>query len=82
MAATGRNITIDDVKALLGRAMIDGAFRQELLNDPAGTFTVLGLNHSDDSKAFFAALNEDSFKQAAINVEDRIGGRPVIAVWL
>ena len=82
MAATGRNIPIEDVKALLGRALIDSAFRQELLNDPAGTFTVLGLNQSEDSKAFFAALNEDSFKEAASKVEDRIGGRPVIALWL
>lgn len=82
MADTGRDITLDDVKDLLGRALIDSAFRSELLKDPAGTFTVLGLKQSEDSKAFFAALNEESFLEAATKVEDRIGGRPIIALWL
>lgn len=82
MPATARDITLDDVQEILGRALVDGEFRNQLLEDPAGTFTVLGLNMSEDSLNFFQALNDQTFLAAADTVESRLGGRPVIALWL
>ena len=82
MAETGRDITLEDVQKLLGRALVDATFRNELLTDGATVFSVLGLKMTQDSKNFFAALNDQTFLAAANSVENRLGGRPVIAAWL
>lgn len=82
MPQTGRDITLTDVQDLLGRAMVDADFRTQLLKDPEGTFVILGIKMSDASMNFFKALNDESFLQAADKVDQRLGGRPIIAVWL
>lgn len=82
MASTLKKVTLDDVKALLGRALLDSEFRKKLLTDPDSTLVVLGYESSTDSGNFFRALNSTSFKAAADEVENRLGGRPVVAAWL
>lgn len=82
MASTLKKITLDDVKALLGRALVDTDFRTKLITDPASTLVILGFDSSQDSVNFFGALNSNTFKAAATEVENRLGGRPVVAAWL
>lgn len=82
MAQAGKELDIEAVKDILGRALVDANFRRELLTDPATTIDILGYKQTDDSGRFFEALNNDSFKQVAQETEDRLGGRPVIAAWL
>lgn len=81
MAGISRDITIQDVQDLLGRALVDSDFRRELLSDPEGTFTVLGMKMTTDSMNFFRALNDATFLAAADSVENRLGGRPVVGLW-
>lgn len=82
MPAIGKELDLIAVQDILGRALVDSKFREELLNDPATTIEILGYTQSDDSLRFFEALNNNVFKQAAQETEDRLGGRPVIALWL
>ncbi|MBP2236307.1 hypothetical protein J2Z31_002821 [Sinorhizobium kostiense] len=82
MPATARDITLEDVQEILGRALVDAEFREALLKDPEAAFMVLGLNMSQDSINFFRALNDQTFLAAANTVENRLGGRPVIGAWL
>lgn len=82
MTAILRAMTLDDVKDVLGRALIDGDFRQNLLNDPSEVLSVLGFQASQDSLNFFKALDSASFKGAAADIDNRLGGRPIIAAWL
>lgn len=82
MPGTGRDITLEDVQEILGRALVDTEFRRKLLADPDGTFTILGLEMTADSVNFFRALNDQTFLAAADAVESRLGGRPVIGLWL
>ncbi|NCS07917.1 MAG: hypothetical protein GPJ07_15725 [Microcystis aeruginosa G13-07] len=82
MPSIGKQLDLEGVQDILGRALIDFKFREELLTDPATTLQILGYSQSDDSLRFFQALNNNVFKQAAQETEDRVGGRPVIAVWL
>lgn len=82
MAETGRDITLEDVEKLLGRALVDSKFRSELMNNGATVFAVLGLRMSADSKNFFAALTDQTFLAAANSVENRLGNRGVVGAWL
>lgn len=82
MASTARPLELDDVQKILGRALVDATFRNELLNDTETVFVALGLDQSEESLNFFKALNENSFLEAADQIENRLGGRPVIAAWL
>lgn len=82
MSSTGRNITLDDVQNILGRVLVDTDFRKEILKNPEGTFLTLGLTMSGDSMNFFKALNDQEFLTGAAAVEERLGGRPVVALWL
>jgi len=82
MAQTGKEITLEDVQELLGRALVDADFRNSLLNSPDATLRVLGFKMSADSQNFFRALKDDTFLAAAEQVQDRLGGRPIIAAWL
>lgn len=81
MAHIARDITIEDVQELLGRCLVDAEFRSALLKDPEATFTVLGLKMSPDSMNFFKTLNDATFLAAANSVENRLGGRPIAAIW-
>ena len=80
MAMILKKLTPNDVQDILGRAMLDSAFRAQLLTDPGQTIMIMGYEQSADSLAFFKALDSDTFKDAATDVENRLGGRPVIGV--
>jgi len=82
MATTLKKITLDDVRDILGRALLDSGFRDKLLADSAGTLLILGFESSNESLNFFKSLASDAFKGAAEEIENRLGGRPVIAAWL
>jgi hypothetical protein len=82
MAKIGKELDLEAVQDILGRALVDGKFREELLADPATTIEILGYKQTDDSGRFFQALNNDTFKQVAQETEDRLGGRAIIAAWL
>lgn len=82
MASTLKKLDLDEVRDIIGRALLDGEFRQKLIDDPAGVFLILGYEQSDESLAFFTHLVSNAFRDAAQEVEDRLGGRPIIAVWL
>ncbi len=82
MANVRRDIGLEDVQEILGRALVDSEFRGELLNEPESTLAILGFKMSQDSQNFFKALKDETFLAAAEQVESRLGGRPVIAAWL
>lgn len=82
MPATAKDITLEDVQEILGRALVDVEFREALLRDPDAAFSILGFNMTQDSMNFFRALNDQTFLAAANSVENRLGGRPVIGAWL
>jgi hypothetical protein len=82
MASTMKKIDLDDVRAIVGRALLDSEFRTKLQEDAKGTLMILGLDSSPDSVSFFKVLVSQSFQAAASEVENRLGGRPVIALWL
>ena len=82
MASTLKKINIDNVCDIVGRALLDSEFRVKLRDDAKGTLLILGYDSSDDSTAFFKTLVSQSFQSVAVEVESRMGGRPVIALWL
>jgi hypothetical protein len=82
MPASLKEMTLDAVQDIIGRAIIDSDFRNALLKDPETTIKILGFNQSATSVLFFQTLNSDSFKELTEEVENRLGGRPVIAAWL
>lgn len=75
-------LDLETVERVLGRALIDAEFRKELSDDPEKIMKILGYgNLSDEAVRFFKALATGDFPVAAQEVEDRLGGRPVIALW-
>lgn len=76
-------LELEDVEKILGRALIDTEFRNKLVANPEEVVFLLGYGEmSDDAIAFFKALNTGEFPEAADEVENRLGGRAVIAVWI
>jgi hypothetical protein len=63
-----KNLTLDDVQTIIGRAMVDESFRAEFTADPEATLKKLhiGLTAGADDKAaalvrsIAAALSEDN----------------------
>jgi hypothetical protein len=82
MASTMKKIDLDDVRSIVGRALLDTEFRAKLQDDAKGTLMILGLDSSPESVSFFKVLVSQTFQAAAAEVENRLGGRPVIALWL
>jgi hypothetical protein len=81
MAVT--SIDLEDVEKILGRALIDSAFRKKLVSNPEEVLNILGFGKpSDDAIAFFKALDTGGFPQAANDVENRLGGRAVVGLWI
>lgn len=77
------NLDLEDVEKILGRCLIDSAFRAELTGDPERTLRTLGYGDaSQDAIDFFRALDVGAFPGAAAEVENRLGGRRVIGLWL
>lgn len=77
------SIELQEVQQILGRAIIDGDFRAKLIADPEGVLRILGYGDlSDDAINFFRSLSAGSFPDAADEVENRLGGRKVVAAWL
>jgi hypothetical protein len=77
-----KKIDLDDVRGIVGRALLDAEFRAKLQDDARGTLMILGLDSSAESVNFFKALVSQTFQAAAAEVDNRLGGRPVIALWL
>jgi hypothetical protein len=77
-----KKIDLDDVRGIVGRALLDSEFRAKLQDDARGTLMILGLDSSAESVNFFKALVSQTFQAAASEVDNRLGGRPVIALWL
>ncbi len=76
-------IELEDVQNILGRAIIDADFRAKLIADPEGVCRILGFGElSQDAINFFKALGAGSFPDAADEVENRLGGRAVIGLWI
>ena len=67
-------LDIDSVKEILGRALIDKTFRDELLEDPDSVIRELGYTHSTNSQAFFRSLTKDGFEGYADTLDERVGG--------
>ena len=81
MAVT--QLELEDVQNILGRAVIDPDFRARLVADPEDTLKILGFGGaSPEALAFFGALNSGAFPQAAHEVENRLGGRAVVGLWI
>ena len=77
------SLELEDVQKILGRAVMDSEFRAKLIADPEGVLKVLGYGDlSDDAINFFKALGAGSFPDAANEVENRLGGRAVVGLWL
>jgi hypothetical protein len=78
-----RQLELEQVEEILGRALIDPEFRAKLIQDTEGTLKALGYGGlSADAVAFFKGLSTNAFSAAAAEVENRLGGRKVVALWL
>lgn len=75
------DLDYDGVKEILGRALIDKSFREELLTDPEQTIENLGYSQSEDSLEFFESLTEDGFEEYADSVDKRVGGLSRPSQW-
>jgi hypothetical protein len=81
MAVT--SMALADVEKILGRALIDRNFRDKLVANPEEVLNILGYGQaSEDAISFFKALGQGDFPQAATEVEDRLGGRAVVGLWI
>jgi hypothetical protein len=78
-----RGLELEQVEEILGRALIDPEFRGRLINDTENTLKLLGYGGlSQDAVAFFKGLGTNAFSAAAAEVENRLGGRKVVGLWL
>lgn len=73
-----RQLSLLDVKDILGRALIEPAFRAKLLADCDGVLTALGLQPSAQAREFFGKLNSDSFGEAAAMIDLQFPRPPLI----
>lgn len=60
-----RRLTIDDLKELLGLALIEPDFRQRLFSDPAAVLATRGILATPESLRFFDRLKAGSFADAS-----------------
>jgi hypothetical protein len=82
MTTVLRDMTVTDVKDVLGRALIDNDFRQCLVADPQEVLSGLGYTASQESLRHFSALNGNSFPAMADEAESRLGGPVVLLLAL
>lgn len=80
MTSVLRDMTPIDVKDVLGRALIDSDFRQNLVANPGAVLSGLGYAASQESLNRFCALNADSFPAA--EVDKRLGPHLVLLLAL
>jgi len=76
-----KSLDYESVKEILGRALLDQVFREELLANPEQTIAGLGFTQSEDSLEFFESLTEDGFEAYAESVDERVGGLARPSQW-
>lgn len=64
VSGTLRPLTIDDLKNILGRSVVDSSFLEHLKGDSDLVLTGLGIQPSDGSRKFFRALSGATFGDA------------------
>ena len=69
MPAHLKTMQLHDVQQVLGRALMDPAFRKALTKSPAATLKALGYDADRKVVAFFGNLKAKSFAAAAAEVE-------------
>jgi len=65
MPAHLKTMALSDVQLVLGRALMDKTFRDELAARPAATLKKLGYDADDKVVTFFGKLKQKDFKAAA-----------------
>jgi hypothetical protein len=80
MTSVLRDMTLTDVKDVLGRALIDSDFRENLVTNPREVLSVLGYTASQESLNYFSALGGGSFPAAGNEVENRRGGPQLVCL--
>lgn len=69
MPAQLKTMALHDVQLVLGRALMDPAFRRELTKNTAATLKALGYDADRKLVAFFGKLKAKNFAAAAEEVE-------------
>ena len=64
----------DDLQALIGLAVVDGGFQQQLLAEPKDAVARMGLSPRD-RRAAAAIRGASSLAEYAVLLEQRVGGR-------
>ena len=82
MTGVLRDMTLIEVKDVLGRALIDIDFRQHLVTNPREVLSVLGYAASQESLNYISTLAGGSFPAAPDEVENRGGGPQILLLAL
>ena len=69
MPSVLRPMTIDDVKHVLGRALVDPEFAAKLIADPKEVLSILGYEVSPQGVEFFKSLKNSNFEDASKDVD-------------
>ena len=69
MPSVLRPMTIDDVKHVLGRALVDPEFAAKLSTDPKEVLSILGFEASPKGIEFFKGLKSSNFEGASKDVD-------------
>jgi len=69
MPSVLRPMTIDDVKHVLGRALVDPEFAEKLIADPKEVLSILGFEVSPKGVEFFKGLKNSNFEGASKEVD-------------
>lgn len=71
-----RALTIDDLKNILARALLEPDFLRQLKLDADAALTLLGIQPTAGSKKFFECLQNGTFTQAADTIQTSGAPRP------
>jgi hypothetical protein len=64
-----RPLTLEDVKQVLGRALVDPDFMAKLTADPKEVLSILGFEASQQGIDFFKNLKGSDFEGAGKNID-------------
>jgi hypothetical protein len=82
MTSMLRDMTLIEVKDVLGRALIDSDFRQHLVTNPREVLSVLGYAATQESLNYISTLGSGSFPATTAEVENRGGGPKILVLAL